>query len=152
MTTSKKYAYQPTTNKGVSVYVIDSGVYVNHTDFGGRAKWGTTITPGAPNNDDNGHGTHVAGIVAGKLYGVAKNAKVIAVKVLNTRGSGPTSDVIKGIDWSVAQHRRAAAKAKRRGKIFRGSVINLSLGTSKSVALDAATNSVNIAKLLASVL
>jgi len=84
MTTSIQYVYEPTT-ESVTAYVIDTGININHTDFGGRAKWGVTIPVGTPNTDDNRHETHVAGTITGSKYGVSKSAKVVAVKVLSIR-------------------------------------------------------------------
>ena len=74
--------------------------------------------------DGNGHGTHCAGIVAGATYGVAKKANVIAVKVLRTNGFGTNSDVLKGVEWVMNQHRVAARRGRR-------SVANMSLGGGK---------------------
>ncbi|KAG5640674.1 hypothetical protein DXG03_007590 [Asterophora parasitica] len=92
------YTYDNYAGFGVDVYVVDTGIYTAHSDFGGRARWGATFG-GYPDTDGNGHGTHVAGIVAGTQFGVAKAANVIAVKVLSGFGSGSISDVISGLDW-----------------------------------------------------
>jgi cerevisin len=124
-----KYKYSKST-ENCNVYIIDTGIFVNHTEFGDRAKWGITVPQMAHDFDGNGHGTHVAGTIAGKLYGVAKNANVIAVKVLNDNGSGLLSDVIRGIEWVVKE-------SKRTGK---NSVANMSLGGSKSRATDQAVD------------
>ncbi|CEL62618.1 Subtilisin-like protease CPC735_031240 OS=Coccidioides posadasii (strain C735) GN=CPC735_031240 PE=3 SV=1 [Rhizoctonia solani AG-1 IB] len=114
---------------GVDVYVLDTGVNIHHTDFQGRARWGKTFgTDG--DNDLHGHGTHVAGTVAGKRWGVAKAASIIAVKVLSDKGPGKTSDIIAGVYWAVAEARR----------LRRPSVINMSLGGSANSALDLACN------------
>lgn len=114
-----------TSPSGVDAYVIDTGINTQHVDFGGRARWGKTFGPYA-SQDGNGHGTHVAGTIAGKRWGVAKSASIYAVKVLSDQGSGWTSDVIAGIDWVVAQ-----SKITRRP-----SVINLSLGGPTNAAMD----------------
>jgi len=82
------------------------------------------------NTDCNGHGTHVAGTVGGKLYGVAKQVTLIAVKVLDCAGSGSNAGVISGINWV------ATSKASRK----RPSVANMSLGGGKSTATDNAVN------------
>lgn len=71
------------------------GVNIKHVEFEGRASWGQTIPVGDVDQDGNGHGTHVAGTVAGKTFGVAKKAKIVAVKVLRSNGSGTMSDVVK---------------------------------------------------------
>lgn len=70
------------------VYVIDSGIFVEHEDFEGRAKWGSTVIKGEPDFDEFGHGTHVAGIIASRRFGVAKAANVTAVKVVGADGLG----------------------------------------------------------------
>jgi subtilisin family serine protease len=68
-------------------------------EFQGRATWGANFVTGSPNTDENGHGTHVAGIITGKTYGVARRASVVAVKVLSGSGSGSLSGFIAGMDW-----------------------------------------------------
>ena len=113
---------------GVTVYVIDTGVRPDHADFGGRVTSGfTSITDGNGSNDCNGHGTHVAGTVAGTAYGVAPAATIVPVRVLSCSGSGSTSGVIAGIDWAV-RHHQAGTPA----------VANMSLGGGYSAALNAA--------------
>lgn len=119
----QKYSYT-STGAGVNIYVIDTGIRVTHTDFGGRARNGwDTVDNDAVAQDDNGHGTHVAGIAAGTRYGVAKRATVWGVRVLNGQGSGTISGVIAGVDWVT----RNAVKP---------AVANMSLGGSASAALD----------------
>jgi len=131
------YQYDASAGKGVTAYVVDTGVNINHTDFGGRARWGANFSPGQPDQDLGGHGTHVAGTIAGTKYGVAKNAQIVAVKVLGPQG-GSNADVIKGVEWVVADHKRAVEDARRAGRVYPGSVINMSLGGGKSTALDGA--------------
>lgn len=77
-------------------------------DFDGRAVFGANFA-GGDKLDCNGHGTHVAGTVGGKTYGVAKKTTLFSVKVLNCQGSGTASAVISGINWS-ADHRKNARK------------------------------------------
>jgi len=97
-----KYRYD-FTGAGVTVYVIDTGIRKTHVDFGGRAVHGfTAINDGRGSDDCNGHGTHVAGTVGGQKWGVAKSVTLVAVRVLNCQGSGSTSGVIDGVDWSPA--------------------------------------------------
>ncbi|EPZ31599.1 hypothetical protein ROZALSC1DRAFT_27585 [Rozella allomycis CSF55] len=112
--------------QGVDVYVVDTGVRIEHEDFDGRAVWGITVPKGDKDADGQGHGTHVATTIAGNKYGVAKQAKIIAVKVLKDNGSGNLFDVLKGIDW--------VAKQKETTK--RPSVINMSLGGPKSFIIN----------------
>ncbi|MGW2820687.1 S8 family peptidase [Streptomyces sp. NPDC001443] len=111
---------------GVTVYVIDTGVRITHRDFGGRAAYGWDFVDGDATADDgNGHGTHIAGIVAGTSYGVAKKADVVSVRVLDDKGAGTTARVIAGIDW-VTRH------------AHRPAVADLSLGGVHNAQLDAA--------------
>jgi cerevisin len=135
--TFNKYPYDDVAGEGVTAYIIDTGVNTNHTDFEDRAVWGATIPDGDEDIDGNGHGTHVAGTIAGKRFGVAKKAKVVAVKVLRSNGSGTMSDVIKGVEWAAEDHTKAV---KKEGKAYKGSAANMSLGGGKSRALDAAVN------------
>ncbi|MFE3495764.1 S8 family peptidase [Streptomyces sp. NPDC059169] len=112
--------------RGATVYVIDTGVRTSHRDFGGRARSGWDFVDGdAIAQDGNGHGTHVAAIAAGGANGVARQADVVAVRVLDDTGTGTTSRVIAGIDW-VTEHARKPA------------VANLSLGGRAGHQLDAA--------------
>jgi len=94
------YYYPDTAGSGVTAYIIDTGILVTHNDFGGRAVFGFKATATWSNTDANGHGTHVASTVAGTAYGVAKNANLVAVKVLGDNGSGTNAGVIAGVDWT----------------------------------------------------
>ncbi|KAJ3415657.1 serine protease [Chytridiales sp. JEL 0842] len=122
------YTYPLTAGAGVDAYIIDTGVDISNPEFEGRAKIGISFSTDGNDIDGNGHGSHVAGTVAAKTYGVAKKANIIAVKVLSASGSGLTSDVIAGVNWA----------AQQAGITKRGSVINMSLGGGKSAALDSA--------------
>ena len=97
-----KYSYS-TTGSGVKVYVVDTGIRLSHSQFGGRAMTGKDfVTPGGLATDCNGHGTHVAGTVGGSTYGVAKGATLVAVRVLDCGGSGSVSNVVAGVNWVAA--------------------------------------------------
>jgi len=122
------YEYPSSAGSGVDAYIIDTGIYTAHADFGGRAVWGTN-TVDTQNTDCNGHGTHVAGTVGGTTFGVAKKTALIAVKVLNCAGSGTTAGVIQGIDWTAQQHQKSGKKT---------AVANMSLGGGKSTTMNAA--------------
>ena len=131
--------------EGVDVYVIDTGINVGHVEFEGRAIWGKTIPQNDEDVDGNGHGTHCAGTIASKSYGVAKAAHVIAVKVLGSNGSGTMSDVLAGVMWAAQTAADKAAAAKKEfaltGKTsHKGSVANMSLGGGKSRGLDQAVD------------
>ncbi|PHH64252.1 hypothetical protein CDD81_4866 [Ophiocordyceps australis] len=103
------YLYDSRAGDKTFAYVIDSGVRVTHVQFQGRAMHGCTINKGqagcsnnpSDNQDLNGHGTHVAGIIAARTYGVAKQATVIAVKVFDEAGRATRSDTIEGFLWAV---------------------------------------------------
>lgn len=143
--TFTKYEYDSTGGEGVDVYIIDTGIYIDHDEFGGRASWGKTMPVGDVDEDKNGHGTHCAGTIASRKYGVAKAANVIAVKVLGSDGSGSMSDVIAGVLWAsaaaVEKDKQARMEVKTTGSTkHKGSIANMSLGGGKSVALDAAVN------------
>lgn len=89
----------------VTVYVVDSGVRVSHSEFEGRASAPTSANIIADGKSDcNGHGTHCAGTVAGKTYGVAKNAKIVSVKVFGCTGGSSTSTVLAGFNWVLKNH------------------------------------------------
>jgi subtilisin family serine protease len=121
------------TGAGVKAYIIDTGILTTHADFENRASYGRDLVGGkrGANSDCNGHGTHVAGTVGGKTYGVAKGVSLVAVRVLDCRGSGTTSGVIAGVDWVASQTHRPA-------------VANMSLGGGASTTLDnAVKNAVN---------
>ncbi|CAO3673240.1 unnamed protein product [Umbelopsis ramanniana] len=124
------YSYPEGAGEGIDVYVIDTGVNIAHTDFGGRASWGITTVDNSVDEDDNGHGTFVAGIIGGNLYGVAKKVQIIAVKALDGNGSGTVSDILFGLQYVIKN-------AKKLGNNHK-SIVNLSLGTQKSTALDQA--------------
>ncbi|ORZ15658.1 peptidase S8/S53 domain-containing protein [Absidia repens] len=134
--TFNKYIHNPEGGEGVKVYVIDTGINVNHDDFDGRAIWGKTIPQGDSDEDGNGHGSHCAGTIAGKTYGVAKKAHPVAVKVLRSNGSGSNSDVLAGVSWATEAHLQDAENARSSGKAYKGAVANMSLGGGKSPSLD----------------
>ena len=93
------YTYKPT-GRGVHAYVLDTGIRPTHQDFTGRASIAANfINDGFNGHDCLGHGTHVAGIIGGIKYGVAKGVSVHSVKVMPCSGSGSFSTVIAGINW-----------------------------------------------------
>lgn len=143
--TFTKYVYDDVAGEGVDAYIIDTGINVEHEEFGDRAAWGYTVVRDDTDSDENGHGTHCAGTIASDKYGVAKKARVIAVKVLGSNGSGSMSDVIAGVEWArksaleKAKEARAERAATGKSK-HKGSVANMSLGGGKSNGLEIAVN------------
>jgi subtilisin family serine protease len=118
------------TGSGVTAYVIDTGIYASHVQFGGRAA-NVYDAFGGTGNDCNGHGTHVAGIIGAATYGVAKAVKLRGVRVLDCAGSGSWSGVVAGIDWV-------------RINAVKPAVANLSLGGGlNSTINNAVTNLIN---------
>lgn len=117
-------AWPTSRGAGVKVAVIDTGIDLAHPDLTANLRTGINLVrPGRTPDDDNGHGTHVAGIIGAVsnsigVVGIAPNVELYPVKVLNSRGVGYLSDIIAGIDWAVAN---------------RMDVINLSLGTSEHI-------------------
>lgn len=117
--------------RGVTVFVIDTGIKSDHTEFTGRVIPGfsvfnkTSPTTLANTNDENGHGSHVAGTIGGTTYGVAKGVTLVPVQVLDKSGSGSWSGVISGINW-VANNKTTK------------SVANMSLGGGKNSSVDSA--------------
>ncbi|KAI9291612.1 subtilisin-like protein, partial [Neoconidiobolus thromboides FSU 785] len=128
-----EYRYVSETGQGVDVYVLDTGINFKHIDFEGRARWGKTFAENSTDDDVHGHGTHVAGTIAGRKYGVSKGANVIAVKVLGDDGYGSTEEVVAGIEWVVKN-------PPRWGTPIKGKVINMSLGGDLDLALNEAVN------------
>ena len=121
---SRTYTYTAT-GAGVHAYIIDTGIWTLHGDFGGRANnvYDAFLATG---EDCHGHGTHVAGTVGGTTYGVAKGVSLHGVRVLSCAGLGLTSQIIAGIDWVRQNHVKPA-------------VANMSLGGGLSTALNTAT-------------
>ena len=114
---------------GVTAYIVDTGILASHEDFTGRVGEGYDFVDGDSDPTDcNGHGTHVAGTIGGSTYGLAKEATLVGVRVLDCAGSGSFAGVIEGIDW-VAENASGP------------SVANMSLGGGYSEAVNAAVDS-----------
>ncbi|KOU23957.1 peptidase S8 [Streptomyces sp. WM6372] len=122
------YTYA-TTAQGVTAYVVDTGIYASHQEFGGRARVGYNGVFLETSSDCNGHGTHVAGTLGGATYGVAKGVSLVGVKVANCKGSASLTSILGGLEWMV----KDAAKAPGTP-----AVANMSMGGTRSYALDAA--------------
>jgi subtilisin family serine protease len=130
-----RYTFPNQAGAGVHAYVIDTGIFAQHSDFatagGSRVIPGFDFVDNDANPDDcNGHGTHVSGTIGGTSFGVAKSVTLHSVRVLDCGGFGTVTGVIGGIDFVFNNHINPA-------------VVNMSLGGGFSQALnDAVTNSV----------
>lgn len=120
------YVYDEAAGEGQFAYIIDTGVLETHEEFeGSRAVLGYNAVDDTDFVDIDGHGTHVAGTICGKTYGVAKKATCVAVKIFNG-GGATTETVLEGYQWAVNNITAEGREAK--------SVISMSLGGSKSDA------------------
>lgn len=118
------------TGTDVKIYVVDTGVDALHPDFNGRVLDGyDAFGDNLDQKDCQGHGTHVAGVIAGSKYGVAKKSSIIPVRVLNCSGQGNTTTLTSGIDWILDNHRAGDV-----------SIVNMSLGGSKDIAVNSAVS------------
>ncbi|KAG8771234.1 subtilisin-like serine protease [Ceratobasidium sp. 428] len=126
-----------TNGSSVDIYEIGTGIYTQHSQFGGRAIWGATFGGHIikyPSADGNGASTAYASRAGGSTYGIATQVKLIAVKVLSDAGSGSTADIISGFNWAIQA-------AKNSG---RPSIMMCNIGGSPNSAVDAVvTNAVN---------
>ena len=112
-----EYNYPASSGAGVHVYVLDSGIYAGHPEFGGRVTGGWDFVDNDSDpSDEYGHGTWVAGVIGASTYGVAKLVSLHSVRVLGSDGRGEVSDVVAGLNWVIANHGSPA-------------VINMSLGS-----------------------
>ncbi|MCP5264631.1 MAG: S8 family peptidase [Burkholderiaceae bacterium] len=119
------YTYA-STGRGVTAYVVDTGIRSTHVEFGTRVMPGFTAVDDANGSEDcNGHGTHVAGTIGGSSSGIAKDVTLVPVRVLDCAGSGTLGSVIAGLDWIAETAQRPA-------------VVNMSLSGNASATLDAA--------------
>ena len=133
---STTYTYD-TDATGVHAYIIDTGIRADHTEFTGRIGNGfSSVSGDTSTNDCHGHGSHVAGTVAGTTWGVAKKATIHPVRVFGCGSSAPNSQIIAGIDWVTANNVKPA-------------VANMSLGGPASTATDTAVNNLIAAGVVA---
>lgn len=121
------------TNYVIDTYIVDTGIDISHPQFENRALWTANFADNI-DRDCNNHGTHVAGLVGSKDYGVCVDANLHAIKVLSCDGSGSLSGVIRGIEFAYQTHKEKSKTSSKKVK----SIINMSLGGGKSVALNKA--------------
>ncbi|OMJ21250.1 Extracellular serine proteinase [Smittium culicis] len=93
--------YYPPKNKEVIIYVLDSGIDQNHSEFSGNVRLGANFVNGEDHKDYSGHGTAVAGVISGALNGVAKGFTVVSVKVLDSNNIGSSLTITKGLNWII---------------------------------------------------
>ncbi|GLH96600.1 S8 family peptidase [Phytohabitans aurantiacus] len=119
------------TGAGVTAYIIDTGIRIDHVEFGGRALGGfSSINDGYGATDCYGHGTHVAGTVGSGAYGVAKGVQLLAVRVGDCYASTDAAKVIAGVDWVTGHHTGPSGGGP--------AVANMSLGFPTYAPLDTA--------------
>ncbi|KAK4187455.1 peptidase S8/S53 domain-containing protein [Podospora australis] len=134
---SSGYIFDSSAGEGITAYVVDTGIRTTHSEFEGRATFDAAANFIDDQTDENGHGSHVAGTIGGKTFGVAKKVSIVGVKVLGADGSGTNSGVIRGMQF-VANDARAKGLS---GK----AVMNMSLGGSFSRAVNSAINNIEAA-------
>lgn len=131
-----KFVRSPYDGTGVDIYIVDTGTYAGHNEFGGRVTKGTRFLVGEPgsidgNTDCNGHGTHVASLAAGKTFGVATGARIIPIRVFPCSGQGRVSSAIQAVYYAT------------KDKTGRRKVINMSLTGPSSTAFRVAIAEAN---------
>jgi subtilisin family serine protease len=132
-TVDSKYTYT-WSGKGVQVYVFDTGIMTTHDEFSGsRARCGINVIKNETCDDLKGHGTHVAGTVGGKTYGIAKSVDLINVKVLDKDGNGNVADVLVGLEYVLQQ---------KKDQPDIPMIVHLSLGSANSSTFNNAVNKV----------
>ncbi|KAK6497752.1 hypothetical protein TWF481_012154 [Arthrobotrys musiformis] len=116
------YRFDEAAGKGVDVYVVDSGINVDHLELQGRARM--MFSYFGKVNDDVGHGTHCAGTIAALHYGVAKNVNIWGIKVGDSTSGINGEAIVAGIDAAISRHNQ-----RKNQTDFMGSVISMSIGT-----------------------
>jgi len=132
------FTYPNQGGAGVRAYIVDTGVQADNPDFAGRMGAGFDVFgANGQNVDCHGHGTHVAGTVAGTKYGLAKKATIIPVKVLSCAGSGTMSGIVTALDWIRANHPAGTP-----------GVVNMSIGGPSNASVTTAVNNLTAAGIL----
>ncbi|KAH7083071.1 subtilisin-like protease Pr1A [Paraphoma chrysanthemicola] len=119
------YIYDDSAGEGACAYSIDTGIDTTHPDFESRATFLVDLTEEQNNLDGDGHGTHTAGTIGSKTYGVAKKSRLYAIKVLDAYGYGTVSDIIAGFQYAARDSQNRTAECPK------GHVANISLGGSR---------------------
>ncbi|TGJ82678.1 hypothetical protein E0Z10_g6089 [Xylaria hypoxylon] len=122
------YVFDDTAGEGITAYIVDTGILATHEEFQGRATLEFNAIEGSADTDENGHGSHVSGTIGGATFGVAKNVKLIGVKVLDADGGGTNADVLDGLNFVESDVGTKNLKGK--------AVMNMSLGGGQSRAIN----------------
>ena len=124
-------------NKNIKIhtYILDTGIDIYHPEFEGRAEWLENFADDV-NIDCQNHGTHCAGLVGSKSFGICRDAKLFSIKVLDCRGYGTLSNVIKGIEFAFKRHNLLSEE----NDDIR-SIVSMSLGGGFSKAINTAIES-----------
>jgi subtilisin family serine protease len=126
---STEYVYDSSAGAGTCAYTIDTGIYAEHPEFEGRATFlKNLVTTSTATTDDNGHGTHVAGTIGSRTFGVAKNTKIYGIKVLDADGSGEWTGIVDGIQLAVSDSKKRSCP--------KGVVVNMSVGGGKTQSVN----------------
>lgn len=128
---NKKGSCHTNSEVEIETVVVDTGCDIEHEEFEGRAEFLMNFTEDNLDYDGNSHGTHCAGLIGSKTYGVCKDAKIFCVKVLDSSGRGSTSGVIKGMDYAFQRH---LLRSKSNKKLR--TIMSMSLGGGKSMAMN----------------
>ncbi|KAI0445863.1 subtilase [Xylaria telfairii] len=128
------YVFDDSAGEGITVYVVDTGILTTHQEFQGRATLEFNAVEGSADTDENGHGSHVSGTIGGATFGVAKNVKLIGVKVLGADGGGTNADVLDGLNFVETDVQDKKIKGK--------AVMNMSLGGGQSNAINKAIEAI----------
>ncbi|KAF3008395.1 subtilisin-like serine protease [Curvularia kusanoi] len=144
LTGSSSYTYDDSGGSNTCVYIIDTGIDAAHPDFEGRATFLTNLAGDNLNTDGNGHGTHCAGTIGSKTYGVSKKARLFGVKVLDSSGAGANSAVIAGLNFILTD-------SSTRSGCRNGFIVSMSLGGAASAAVNSAVADVTAAGIFVAV-
>jgi len=117
------YSFPSSSGEGVTAYIIDTGIYLEHEDFQGRASLGYKASSSWSDTDTNGHGTHIASIVGGITFGVAKKTTLVAVKVFDS-SQGSISTIIAGVNWATGAYKASKKPGVANLSLFSGSISN----------------------------